>query len=69
MKNEDLTYLRELASQRAINNISLDKVVVDVKNSFGDVYENADLDGWTESINTGLSEAVYNSVEGFGDFN
>lgn len=69
MKNEDLTYLRELASQRAINNISLDKVVVDVKNSFGDVYENADLDGWTESINTGLSEAVYNSVEGLGDFN
>ena len=66
VKNEDLTYLRELATSRSITTLSLDKVLVEVNNSFGDVHENVDLDGWQSSIEAGLMEAIHTTVEGGG---
>lgn len=68
INNEDLKYLREIATARAIDqySIGLDKVMVEVKNSFGDVYEKADLDGWQSSLVEGLTEAIYQSVGGGG---
>lgn len=68
IKNEDLKYLREIATARAIDqySIGLDKVMVEVTNSFGDVHENVDLDGWQSGIVEGLTEAIHNSVGGGG---
>lgn len=66
-ENEDLTYLREIATQRALNQISLDKISIDVHNSFGDVHENVDLDGWENGLVEGLKEAVNQSVSGLGE--
>lgn len=68
IKNEDLKYLRELATARAIDqySIGLDKVMVEVNNSFGDVHETADLDGWQKGMVDGLKESIYRSVEGGG---
>lgn len=57
-KNEDLTYLREAATARAIQNFSFDKVVVEVKNDFGDIHQEADLEGWIDGINEGLTTAL-----------
>ena len=68
IKNEDLKYLREIATARAIDqySIGLDKVMVEVTNSFGDVHENVDLDGWQSGLVEGLTEAIHNSVGGGG---
>lgn len=68
IKNEDLKYLREIATARAIDqySIGLDKVMVEVTNSFGDVHENVDLDGWQSGLVDGLTEAIHNSVGGGG---
>lgn len=68
IKNEDLKYLREIATARAIDqySIGLDKVMVEVTNSFGDVHENVDLDGWQSGLVNGLTEAIHKSVGGGG---
>lgn len=68
IKNEDLKYLREIATARAIDqySIGLDKVMVEVTNSFGDVHENVDLDGWQSGLVDGLTEAIHKSVGGGG---
>lgn len=68
IKNEDLKYLREIATARAIDqySIGLDKVMVEVTNSFGDVHENVDLDGWQSGLVDGLIEAIHKSAGGGG---
>lgn len=66
-ENEDLSYLKELAMARALNEISLEKVVVEVNNSFGDIHENVDLDGWESGIVDGLKNAINQSVSGVGE--
>lgn len=57
-QNEDLTYLREILTARAIQNFSFDKIVVEVNNEFGDVHETADTGGVISSITDGLEEAI-----------
>ena len=61
-----MEYLRELATERAISQYSLDKVMVEVNNSFGDIHKTADLDGWQSSVADGLLEAVKTSIGGGG---
>ena len=65
-KNEDLKYLREMATERAISQYSLDKVMVEVNNQFGDVHENVDLDGWQTGLVDGLKEAIETGIGGVG---
>lgn len=64
VKEDDISYLKELAEMRAIQNFSFDKIQVDVSNKFGDVHETADLDGWYDSLTAGLEEAIYSATGG-----
>lgn len=59
---DDLGYLKSMAERRAIINVTWDKLDVSVNNTFGDVHETADLDGWMPSINAALSEAINSTV-------
>lgn len=65
-KNEDLTYLRELATSRAINKFSFDKIEVKAENNFGDVNNMGDLIGLTDTLTNGLTDAIYETAEGLG---
>lgn len=65
-KNEDLTYLRELATSRAINKFSFDKIEVKAENSFGDVNNMGDLAGFTDILTNGLTDAIFETAEGLG---
>ena len=58
VNNEDLKAIRDVMFQRAIRNLSWDKIDVHVDNSFGDVHETADTDSIIKSIEDGLYEAV-----------
>ena len=58
VNNEDLKAIRDVMFQRAIQNLSWDKIDVHVDNSFGDVHETADTDSIIKSIEDGLYEAV-----------
>lgn len=64
VKNDDITYLKDLAEMRAIQNFSFDKIEVIANNSFGDVHETADLDGWMDNLTDNLSEAVNATMGG-----
>ena len=64
VKNEDITHLKELAEQRAIQNFSFDKIEVVANNQFGDIHETADLDGWMDTLTDNLSEAVNATMGG-----
>lgn len=58
VNNEDLKAIRDVMFQRAIQNLSWDKIDVHVDNTFGDVHETADTDSIIKSIEDGLYEAV-----------
>lgn len=64
VKNEDITHLKELAEQRAIQNFSFDKIEVVANNQFGDIHETADLDGWMDTLTDNLSETVNATMGG-----
>lgn len=64
VKNDDISYLKDLAEMRAIQNFSFDKIEVIANNSFGDVHETADLDGWMDNLTDNLSEAVNATMGG-----
>ena len=58
INSDDLKAIRDVMFQRAIQNLSWDKIDVHVDNSFGDVHETADTDSIIKSIEDGLYEAV-----------
>lgn len=62
--NEELSYLKDLATARTMTKISWDKLQVSVNNQFGDVHENADLDGFFDTITEGVSEAARTAMTG-----
>lgn len=62
--NTDLRYMRDLAVQRSIISVTWDKLDVNVSNSFGDIHETADLDGWIGGLNDALTEAIEGTVGG-----
>lgn len=64
VKNEDISYLRDLMERRAIQNFSFDKLEVVANNSFGDVHETADLNGWMEGLTDQLRETVSTTMGG-----
>lgn len=64
VKNDDISYLKDLAEMRAIQNFSFDKIEVIANNNFGDVHETADLDGWMDNLTDNLSEAVNATMGG-----
>lgn len=61
--NDDLKYLRSVAFSKAVNRFSLDGLNISVNNNFGDIYEKADIDGWTAGVVKEL-ESVVNSTMG-----
>ena len=58
VSNEDLKEIKDVMFQRAIQNLSWDKIDVHVDNTFGDVHETADTDSIIKSIEDGLYAAV-----------
>lgn len=60
--SDNLDYLKSISERRSIINLTWDKLDVAVTNSFGDVHETADLDGWLPTINDALGEAINASV-------
>ena len=64
--NTNLDYMRDLAERRAITNVTWDKLDVKVSNSFGDVNQTADLDGWINNLAEVLEEEISNGVPGRG---
>lgn len=61
---DDLKTIKDLMTQRAVTNISWDKIEVKVDNKFGDVHKEADLDGFIDSLGQGLNEAVNSIMTG-----
>ncbi|EFM24772.1 putative tail length tape measure protein [Peptoniphilus duerdenii ATCC BAA-1640] len=68
VKNEDISYLKDLMERRAIQNFSFDKLEVIANNNFGDVHETADLDGWMEGLTDKLTEAVEMTMGGIPQY-
>lgn len=64
VKDDDISYLKDLAELRAITNFSFEKIQVNVDNKFGDINQTADLDGWMESLTDSLTEAVNSTMGG-----
>ena len=64
VKDDDISYLKDLAEIRAITNFSFEKIQVNVDNKFGDINQTADLDGWMESLTDNLTEAVNSTMGG-----
>lgn len=60
--SDNLDYLKSISERRSIINLTWDKLDVSVTNSFGDIHETADLDGWLPTINDALGEAINASV-------
>lgn len=56
--SDDLKEIRDVMFQRAIQNLSWDKLEVHVDNSFGDIHETADADQVAKTIEEGLYEAI-----------
>ena len=55
--------MRSVAFSKAVNRFSLDGLNISVNNNFGDIYEKADIDGWTAGVVKEL-ESVVNSTMG-----
>lgn len=68
VKNEDIKYLRDLAERRTIQNFSFDKIEVIANNTFGDVHETVDLDGWVSDLTDKLGEAVSTTMGGIAAY-
>ncbi len=68
VKNDDISYLKDLAEMRAIQNFKFDKIEVTANNSFGDVYETADLDGWIDNLTDELEDSVETTMGGVPSF-
>lgn len=68
VKNEDISYLKDLMERRAIQNFSFDKLEVVANNQFGDIHETADLDGWMEGLTDKLTEAVEMTMGGIPQY-
>ncbi|MET3616590.1 tape measure domain-containing protein [Peptoniphilus olsenii] len=64
VKNEDVSHLKDLLERRAIQNFTFEKLEVIANNSFGDIHETADLDGWMEGLTDDLAEAVESTMGG-----
>lgn len=64
VKNEDIKELADLMFNRAISNITLDKVEVKVDNTFGDIHENADADEIAARIADGIVLSMNTSAIG-----
>lgn len=64
VKSDDIKYLKDLAEMRAIQNFSFEKIEVTANNSFGDVHETADLDGWMDNLTDNLANAVNATMGG-----
>lgn len=64
VENEDIKHLKELAERRAIQNFTFEKLQVTANNSFGDVHETADLDGWIDNLTEDLRESVKSTMGG-----
>lgn len=62
--NSDLSTIKDIATQRAVTNVSWDKLNVSVTNTFGDIHEKADLDGWLGTLQQGLQEAAESAMTG-----
>lgn len=62
--NDQLDRLQKLAERRAVINVTWDKLNVAVSNTFGDVHETADLDGWLSGLNDTLNESIQSGVGG-----
>ena len=68
VKNEDISYLKDLMERRAIQNFTFDKLEVIANNKFGDIHETADLDGWMEGLTDKLTEAVETTMGGIPQY-
>lgn len=68
VKDDDISYLKDLAEIRAITNFSFEKIQVNVDNKFGDINQTADLDGWMESLTDSLTEAVNSTMGGISAY-
>ena len=64
MSQEDLKYLRDLAEQEVINRFTTAQITVDMKNEFGSVNSNMDLDGVIAYLEEKVSEAMNVAAEG-----
>lgn len=68
VENEDIRHLKELAERRAIQNFTFDKLEVIANNSFGDIHETADLDGWMDNLTDSLRSAVDSTMGGVPNY-
>lgn len=68
VKDDDISYLKDLAEIRAITNFSFEKIQVNVDNKFGDIHQTADLDGWVEGLTDSLTEAVNSTMGGVSSY-
>lgn len=64
VENEDLSYLKSVFLRRNLTQINLEKIVVQVDNSFGDIHQTADLNGWVDGLTDGLRVAIHRVAEG-----
>lgn len=62
--SDDLSVIKDIMTQRAVTNVTWDKIEVQVSNSFGDIHEKADFNSWLGSLTTELEEAVNSSMTG-----
>lgn len=62
--SDDLSAIKALMTQRAITNISWDKIEVNVDNKFGDVHKEADLDGFIDNLGEELLSTVNSTMTG-----
>lgn len=64
VENEDIRHLKELAERRAIQNFTFDKLEVIANNTFGDIHETVDLDGWVDNLADELRSTVESTMGG-----
>lgn len=62
--NEELGYLKDLATARAIDRFSVDKIDIRMENAFGDVNSDVDLDGYMGKLLDNLEERVEYGIGG-----
>lgn len=62
--NEELNHLKELATARAIDRFSVDKIDIRMENAFGDVNSDVDLDGYMGKLLDNLEESVEYGIGG-----
>ncbi len=61
---EDLKYLRDVAQREVIDRTVLRDVNVKIDNSFGDINQNADVDGIIRKIEQRIDEEINSNAEG-----